>query len=69
MTISDIPEETLREYIATSKTYKEILQKCGYNNCGCSTYLKKRIHTKVKIRKHTLKGDTLKNMGIAWIVI
>ena len=44
MTISDIPEETLREYIAGSKTYKEILQKCGYNNCGCSTYLKKRIN-------------------------
>ena len=44
MTISDIPEEMLREYIASSKTYKEILQKCGYNNCGCSTYLKKRIN-------------------------
>jgi len=43
MTISSIPEENLREYIKDSSTWKEILQKCGYNNCGCSKYLKKRI--------------------------
>jgi hypothetical protein len=43
MTISSIAEDTLRIYIASSTTWKEILQKCGYNNCGCSKYLKKRI--------------------------
>ena len=44
MTVSSIPEDTLREYIKNSSTWKEILQKCGYNNCGCSKYLKKRIN-------------------------
>ena len=44
MTISTIPEDTLKEYIKNSSTWKEILQKCGYNNCDCSKYLKKRIN-------------------------
>jgi hypothetical protein len=65
MAISDIPEDTLRSYISSSSTWKEALQKCGYNNCGCSKYLKQRIalfnidvsHIK---QKTNLKNDFIK---------
>ena len=40
MAITDIPEETLRTYIISSKTWKEILQKCGSKNYGNNYYIK-----------------------------
>jgi len=40
MAITDIPEETLRTYITDSKTWKEILQKCGSKNYGNNYYIK-----------------------------
>ena len=40
MAITDIPQETLREYILNSRTWKEILQKCGSKNYGNNYYIK-----------------------------
>jgi Zn finger protein HypA/HybF involved in hydrogenase expression len=43
MTIHDIPDDTFRTYVAESKTWTELAQKCGYNNTGNKTVIKKRI--------------------------
>ena len=60
MTVSSIPEQSLREYIKNSSTWKEILQKCGYNNCGCSKYLKKRIdELSIDVSHIKKKTDTI----------
>jgi hypothetical protein len=42
MTIHDIPDDTFRIYVAESKTWTELALKCGYNNTGNKTVIKKR---------------------------
>jgi hypothetical protein len=50
MTVNDIPEDTFRTYVAESKTWTELLKKCGYNNAGNASVVKKRIeHMKIDI--------------------
>jgi hypothetical protein len=43
MTVHDIPDDTFRTYVAESKTWTELLKKCGYNNSGNASVVKKRI--------------------------
>lgn len=43
MTIHDIPDDTFRTYVAESNTWTELALKCGYNNSGNKTVIKKRI--------------------------
>lgn len=45
MTIHDIPDDIFKTYVAESKTWTELAQKCGYNNTGNKTVIKKRIES------------------------
>jgi len=40
MSVTNISEDLLKSYVASSNTWKEILQKCGYTNYGNNKYIK-----------------------------
>lgn len=48
MTVNDISDENFIKFVSESKTWSELLIKCGYNNVGNRNVVKKRID-KLKI--------------------
>lgn len=57
MTINDISDDTFKTYVAESKTWTELLTKCGYNNKGNKKYVVKRIENLGLDINHLPKGQ------------
>jgi len=43
MTVHHIPEDEFRTHVLESKTWTELMKRCGYNNCGNTSLVKNRI--------------------------
>lgn len=59
-TIWDISNEDFIQYVKESKTYSELLKKCGYTNLGNNNTVKKRINLLNLSIEHFIKNIPLK---------
>jgi hypothetical protein len=60
MPISELTQEQLSEYTKTSYSWKDLMNKCGYTNLGCRTYLKKKLQKFNIDTSHFIKNNKRK---------
>jgi len=61
-TIWDISNEDFIKYVKESKTYSELLKKCGYTNLGNNKTVKKRINLLNLSVEHFIKNKPPKQI-------
>lgn len=59
MTIHDIADDTFRKHVGESKTWTELLKKCGYTNTGNASVAKKRAQ-RMNALTDTYRGKNIK---------
>lgn len=61
MTINNISDEDFIKYVGESKTWSELLIKCGYTNLGNTSVVKKRINNMKLDYSHLPYGQNWAN--------